>query len=445
MDHKQTTPSYRPAFAIDSFLNFSTQLLLFGLSFTSSIIIARSLGPQGKGLYSLAILIPTLVATILNMGISTSNVYFIGKGTFPTSRVVANALVYSFCVGSSATILLFFMLPFVSNYLLKSNLDSYLYITIPMIPFLLAIDNINYVFLGYRRIIKFSVLRLIRSSVYVFLIVIFSSFITLSVYKVIIANISGLIFAILLGVYLLIKNNYFTTLATDTKIFKETIKFGYKLHLGVILQFLTYRIDMLIIVVLMTKADLGLYSISVLIAETIWYLPNSVAQVLYAKVASEEKKSANHFTPLVCRSVTLVIFLACLILYGISEIVIPWLFTSQFLPSVMALKLLLPGILFLSISKILTNDLAGRGFPQYGMIASAMSLAVTIIFDLLLIPRFGINGASLASSLSYIMHAAIILYFFRRTSNVKLIDILICRRHDFFEYSKIINSLRILS
>lgn len=442
MDHKQATPTYRPAFAIDSFLNFSTQLLLFGLSFVSSIIIARSLGPQGKGLYSLAILIPALVASILNMGINSSSVYFIGKGTFSTNRILANALVYSFCVGSGATILFFFIIPSLHSNLLKSNLAFYLYITVTMIPFLLIIDNINYVFLGYRKILKLSVLRLIRSCVYVFLIIIFSTFIALSVYKVIIANICGLIVAILLGIYFLIKDKYFTTLSIDRYIFKETMKFGYKLHLGMILQLLNYRIDMLIIATLMTQADLGLYSVSVLIAETIWYLPNSVAQVLYAKVASQKKESTNYFTPLVCRSVTLIIFLACLILYGVSDIIIPWLFTSRFFASAMALKLLLPGVLFLSISKILTNDLSGRGFPQYGMIASAISLIATVIFDFVLIPRFGINGASLASSFSYIIHAVIILYAFRRVANVAFHDVFICNRNDFLEYFRLVKSLK---
>ena len=311
-----------------------------------------------------------------------------------------------------------------------------------MIPFLLIIDNINYVFLGYRKILKLSVLRLTRSCVYVFLIIIFSTFIALSVYKVIIANICGLIVAILLGIYFLIKDKYFTTLSIDRYIFKETMKFGYKLHLGMILQLLNYRIDMLIIATLMTQADLGLYSVSVLIAETIWYLPNSVAQVLYAKVASQKKESTNYFTPLVCRSVTLIIFLACLILYGVSDIIIPWLFTSRFFASAMALKLLLPGVLFLSISKILTNDLSGRGFPQYGMIASAISLIATVIFDFVLIPRFGINGASLASSFSYIIHAVIILYAFKRVADVAFHDVFICNRHDFLEYFRLVKSLK---
>jgi O-antigen/teichoic acid export membrane protein len=196
---------------------------------------------------------------------------------------------------------------------------------------------------------------------------------------------------------------------------------------------------MFIIAAMLTPADLGLYSISVLIAETIWYLPNSIGQVLFAKTASEKKEDADYFTPLVCRSVIFVTFFACTVLFLISDFIIPLLFTSMFLSSVMALKLLLPGIFFFSISKILAQDLVGRGFPQYASVAATIALVAIIIFDLLLIPRLGINGASLASTISYFLSAITILYLFKKKSQVKLWDILIIKPNDLTEYHRIIS------
>jgi Na+-driven multidrug efflux pump len=105
----------------------------------------------------------------------------------------------------------------------------------------------------------------------------------------------------------------------------------------------------------------------------------------------------------------------------------------------MALKLLLPGIFFFSISKILAQDLVGRGFPQYASVAATISLVAIIILDLLLIPRFGINGASLASTISYFLSAIIILYLFKKESQVKLWDILIIKANDLAEYKRIIS------
>ena len=218
----------------------------------------------------------------------------------------------------------------------------------------------------------------------------------------------------------------------------KSFKFGFKQHLGSIFQLLNYRLDLLIIAALLTSAEVGQYSVAVVIAETIWYIPSSLGQILYPKTASSDTKAANTFTPFVCRTNILLTSIAILILYGISGTIIPWLFTSEFYPSVMALKLLLPGTLFLGINKVLASDLTGRGFPQYSTYAAFFSLIFTIIFDFLLIPRFGINGAALASSISYMISALIIIYLFIKTTGVRPLDLLILRAGDIVDYRRVL-------
>lgn len=441
MSDTKTKPPYRPSFTIDSFLHYSTQLVTFGLAFISSIIIARILGPDGKGIYAFVFLVPAIASTIIKMGINSSSVYFIGKRRFAVNRIVGNALFYSISSGTLIAVFLLAFVPFINRYYNQNAYSIYLYLTIPLIPFLLTIENIYYVLLALRKMILLSGFRIIRPFIYVLSLILFYYFLRLSVYTAITANIIAMFSALFFGFYVLIRDRKFTGLVVDKEILKETIKYGAKQHLGTIFQFFNYRVDMLIIAALLTQADLGLYSISVLIAEMVWYLPNSIGQILFTKT-STEKESANQFTPLICRSIFLITLLICLLLFFISDLIIILLFTSRFSPSAMALKLLLPGVLFLSISKILGSDLAGRGFPQYTSIASGISLIVTIVFDLLLIPRFGINGASLASSISYFASSIVIIYLFIRISHVKLYDILILKSDDFKVYGRIIHSLR---
>ncbi len=435
---------YRPAFAIDSLINFSTQIIIFGLAFISSILISRLLGPEGKGIYSFVFLVPIMTRAIITMGINPANVYFIGGNRFPVNRIIGNAFFYSICVGGGVTIILLIFVPFINKYFLNNVSNLYFYLAISTIPIFLLIENIYYVLLAKRKMIELSCYRLIQPIIYIIALLLFITCASLSVINAILANISGILATIFLGSYFFFKNKYLTGLVTDINIFKETINFGFKQHLGTISQLLNYRIDMFIIAAMLTPADLGLYSISVLIAETIWYLPSTVGQVLFAKTASEKKEDADDFTPLVCRSVIFVTFFACIGLFLISDFIIPLLFTSMFLSSVMALKLLLPGIFFFSISKILAQDLVGRGFPQHASLAAAISLVATIIFDFLLIPRFGINGASLASTISYFLSAATILYLFKKQFRVKLRDILIIKPGDLAEYKRIIKSFIVM-
>jgi O-antigen/teichoic acid export membrane protein len=59
-----------------------------------------------------------------------------------------------------------------------------------------------------------------------------------------------------------------------------------------------------------------------------------------------------------------------------------------------------------------------------------MSFIITIICDLLLIPRFGIIGAALASSLSYSTNGLLALFFHVKATGSNPIDILVPRKSD---------------
>jgi O-antigen/teichoic acid export membrane protein len=427
--------NHHRSFLFDASVNFVTKILIFGISAVTSVIIARVLGPKGKGIYALIIMIPTMAATLSSMGINFSNIYFIGKKKYPIGLIIGNSLFFSFCFGGVATLLLFILAPFMNNYFLKGSAPLiYLYISLPMIPFLLLFENIYHIFLGYRNMLKFAAVNLVIPLSYLATLLFFYYFSKLYIYQVIWSYIFALGIGLSAGVYFLVQSGYCTGLAVNKKIFSESLSFGFKQHLGTVSQFLNYRFDLLIVAALLSPAEVGLYFVAVLVAETIWYIPNSLSQILYAQTASSDTQTANAFTPLVCRSTVLLTFIAVLVLFSISGIVIPWLFKSQFLPSVIALKLLLPGIFSLSISKVLGSDLVGRGFPQYTSFASFISLVLTVILDLILIPYFGIRGASLVSTVAYSANAVIVLYLFIRTTKVRLFDILVIKKADFVYY-----------
>jgi O-antigen/teichoic acid export membrane protein len=94
------------------------------------------------------------------------------------------------------------------------------------------------------------------------------------------------------------------------------------------------------------------------------------------------------------------------------------------------LVLLLPGIVAFAPVKVLAAYLAGAGLPRLFFRVSTSSLVVTVVLDLLLIPRLGIAGAALASSASYTTAAAVMLWIFRSTTGVPLRDVLLPTRED---------------
>jgi len=66
--------------------------------------------------------------------------------------------------------------------------------------------------------------------------------------------------------------------------------------------------------------------------------------------------------------------------------------------------------------KVLANEMAGRGHLQYNSICAGLSLVLTVILDLTLIPRFGAVGAAAASSLAYLAFFIAALGFYLHVS-----------------------------
>ena len=85
--------------------------------------------------------------------------------------------------------------------------------------------------------------------------------------------------------------------------------------------------------------------------------------------------------------------------------------------------LLLPGAIALSGSKILANELTARGFPGVNTVVAALGATATILSDLWLIPRYGIGGAAIASSVGYTLTFVLVLAAFRRRSRARLFSL----------------------
>jgi Na+-driven multidrug efflux pump len=124
----------------------------------------------------------------------------------------------------------------------------------------------------------------------------------------------------------------------------------------------------------------------------------------------------------------------CVFLF--SEFIIQVAYSSAFLPAAVALKILLPGIVVLSISKVLSSHLTGRGKPIYSTRAALIALGVNIPLNFWLIPKWGISGAAFASTIAYFIQALVVLMYFVKVSRNKVYDTLVIKREDFTAYRR---------
>jgi O-antigen/teichoic acid export membrane protein len=126
-----------------------------------------------------------------------------------------------------------------------------------------------------------------------------------------------------------------------------------------------------------------------------------VGLVILPKAANSDAKEMDRFTPKVFWAVLAISSLAAVAMGVAGKAIIRLVFSDGFLDAYAPLLALLPGVVLLGAGKVLTNDMAGRGYPLYNSIVAGIALLITLGLDFALIPRMGVLGAALASTAAY--------------------------------------------
>ena len=419
---------------------FFTQAIVFCAGGLSNIILARWLGPEGKGIVYLTILVPWILFTFTSLGITISNIYFTGKKKYSSSEIVSNSLFIALLLTVVVGFIYFALLPFLSESLLRNVDVRFLKLTFFIFPIILITAYLSGVPQGLQRIKEVFSIDILKTLIKLGFLLLLVVFLKMRIGGAIAAIIISFVAGLLLAIFLVLRITPIG-IQTNFKIIKALVGFGLKSQSGTVVQFLNYRFDMFLVNLFLTPASVGIYSISVLIAELIWYIPSAFSQVLFPKIADSDIKTANRFTPQVCRSTLFITVCLAGVLFFISKPLILFFFGKRFLPSLVPLQILLPGIVAFSVAKVISSDLVGRGKPLYVTYAAIVSFIVTIILDLLLIPRLGVPGAALASSTSYTISAITLSIIYSRISGNRFLSFLYIRKDDFIRYRDLIRGM----
>jgi O-antigen/teichoic acid export membrane protein len=161
--------------------------------------------------------------------------------------------------------------------------------------------------------------------------------------------------------------------------------------------------------------------LAVALAQTLWLFSTAAATVLLPRIAARQ---ASHFenaaqTARVTRLALWVSVATASLLALVAEPLITLIYGQAFSGSLAPLFWLLPGIVIFSAANVLASYLAGIGKPRLNFLVSLAGLFVTVVLNLLLIPRLNIVGAAISSTASYTTGTALIIWFFKRESGVR--------------------------
>ena len=187
-------------------------------------------------------------------------------------------------------------------------------------------------------------------------------------------------------------------------------------HFSNILAFANYRLSYYFVAHFADARAVGVLSVGVALTEAVWLIPRSTALVQYVDLVHAKKEAAPAATLPVSRLAVLgtaggIGFLALL-----PPAVLTAVFGPEFGAAHSVILFLAPGGVVMALQILCSSYFAGLARYRINNAASVFGLLVTLAACTLLIPRFGIHGAALASTLSYLVSTAFLLYHFYRAT-----------------------------
>ena len=410
-------------------LTLATRLAAFVFSLGTNVILARTLGPGGRGVYAVAVLIPAIVALLAQLGLQSANVYFTSKRLVDLDEMVGHALSLALMLGAGCFLAIFGWINLTHSTQFLGIGSEYALVACLALPFSLVTIYFQGILQGAERFVQFNAVLLTQYAtpalgLLVALVLLHTG--TLGAVAAWTASAVATALVAASGVAPVARFSFRLRRSTLAPLFR----FGMVSYLGTLTSFVNYRFDVFLVNLFAGARQVGLYSVGTGLAEIVWYLANAAGIVLAPRVAAAGGDEGDRVTEAVSRVVTLLAVLAAVLLAILAPFVVVLFFGPAFSDSTWAVWLLLPGIVTFSIGRILSNYLLGRNRLRVDLLASFSGLVATLALDFLLIPRYGFRGAAIASSIAYTLATVVNLVWVVRHSKITVAGMLVPRRGD---------------
>jgi len=379
---------------------YGARLLGVALAFATAIVIARELGPTGRGLYAVAVTVGAIGVQFSNLGLHASNIYHVAKDRTLLPALIGNtlAVVVVACVATALSGLGLILWP-----KLAPIQGTLLLLALASVPVGLACLLTQGLLLGVNEVRAYNKIELGGKVLGLALICILAM-----AHR----GTAELFFGITLScvllsfLWVLLRLRRVSTepLVPSLAIFRQSIGIGIKAYMILFFNFLLLRVDLLMVKYMLGATEAGYYSISQTLAENTAMFPVIVGLLLFPKLSATKEKEEKLRLANKAVLVTAALMLPAVVIATFAAApIIPLAFGRDFLPAVSPFAWLMPGTYFLGIETVMVQLLNSEGYPRIVVVAWIVSTVFNVALNFWAIPRFGINGASVVSSVCYFL------------------------------------------
>lgn len=374
--------------------------------FILRIVLGRELGPDGLGVYTLAFTIYLFGMQFAAFGIGSALTKFVAQFIDDPNTIrnyVSSGMTSSIITGTIMGVVLFLLAPVISlSFFDVPELEPLLKLTAICYPFIAIQKAVLGTLNGFRRMHLFALLEIIQNVAVVCISVILVLLYGMGVMGAVVGFVVPTVIIGILCPFLIRDSISLDHSLWDKPTLYATTVFGFYVVLGNSIGFLNTQVDSIMLGYYLNPAEVGIYAVAALLAQTLTLLPSAVQRVTGPTIATLHGKGdiekIRGIIISTMKKMFLISAVLALLIAASGQFLIGFLFDSEFLPALIPLFILLIGKMVFAPFMAVGSTLASIGKVHISFRIAAVCAILNLGLNIILIPLFGIVGAATATA-----------------------------------------------
>jgi O-antigen/teichoic acid export membrane protein len=408
-----------------------TNLMLSVLGLVSGILIARLLGPQGRGELAAIQTWPGFISLLATLGLPDAVVFFSSQNRSKSSEYLLSAIILFLLSAIPFVIIGFVLMPVLLAAQSPGIISTTRWYLVIFVILQATQGMLLHPLRGQQAFVPYNLLRIMSGTSW--LLVVFLAMVLRTATPQWLA-VGYLIMLVATGVpiLLVLLKHLPGPYRLNMQLWRPMLIYGLPSAASAIPQSINLRLDQMAMAAFLPPDRLGYYAVAVVWSGALSPILSSVGTVLFPHVAMETSPDAK--TEALGRGTRLTTMLALIggmILFIITPFGVNLLYGRGFSAAIPAALILVVAGGVLNFNGVLEEGLRGLGVPKAILWGECAGIPVTIIALALLLPPFEIVGAAVASLLGYVMTALVLFIQLMRITNRSALYFLQPRSVDF--------------
>jgi len=408
-------------FLVNVAMTFGTYVAAAFVSLVNLFVIARELGPVGRGEIVFLITVATIAGHLGALSVQEANANLAGTEPGLRRSLATNSIVLAVLCGALAAAIvagLVWLFPAVGG----DVPGLLLWIALASIPLVILRLYLHFLAQADYQFGITNLAWLLGPVTTVVVNCLLAAFDALSVESALGAWIGGQLLGLVILIVHIGRHAGFG--APHGQLAARSLRFGAKAHVGRSVAVGHNRIDQWFVGSMSGSHELGLYSVATAWAEVLSYLPGVLVLVQRPDLVRASPEDASRFAARVCRVALLLTAPLALGLAVAAPFFCVTLLGSEFEGSIGDLRVLVFAAFGVVAMELLGSALTAQRRPMWTTGAVSIAFVVTVVLASILVPRYGGLGAATTAVIASTSGGIVAVLVFSRVLGASVRDLL---------------------